>query len=473
MTPRGGLSLLPRLPLQLWLLASYFLVLSLPLVAVVGTGALAWDLVTQTQEDLEHQGALIAMVAAERMKGKPDGMSELLAEAKAQTLTGIRIVNDRGIVVATSGETLGDDLSDDEEVRAALKGSRGLAIKPRDPVPLSSRSSYTTRDSKTRHADVRVFVAVPVVKEGEVLGAVVLSRTPREEWQTFWQMAPRLSGGAVVALLSTIVLSLFAGWRASRSLKLLAAASERIAAGQLGTADTFSEAQASRIQETALLGAAMAQMASRLRARLAYISEFAGNVSHEFKTPVSSLRGTIELLRDDEQMPPEQRARFLNNALADLDRLSNLVGGLLRLARAEEGGPRETVDLDALIDELLRRHPGLAVSGAAGAVSGVREQLDTLVTNLVQNALRHGGPNVRVERWRTDTQAGVTVEDDGPGIPAAHLPSLFERFYTTDRARGGTGLGLALVKAIAEAHDGGVSVDSEPGRTRFRAWVRA
>ena len=447
--------------------------LSLPLVAVVGTGALAWDLVTQTQEDLEHQGALIAMVAAERMKGKPDGMSELLAEAKAQTLTGIRIVNDRGIVVATSGETLGDDLSDDEEVRAALKGSRGLAIKPRDPVPLSSRSSYTTRDSKTRHADVRVFVAVPVVKEGEVLGAVVLSRTPREEWQTFWQMAPRLSGGAVVALLSTIVLSLFAGWRASRSLKLLAAASERIAAGQLGTADTFSEAQASRIQETALLGAAMAQMASRLRARLAYISEFAGNVSHEFKTPVSSLRGTIELLRDDEQMPPEQRARFLNNALADLDRLSNLVGGLLRLARAEEGGPRETVDLDALIDELLRRHPGLAVSGAAGAVSGVREQLDTLVTNLVQNALRHGGPNVRVERWRTDTQAGVTVEDDGPGIPAAHLPSLFERFYTTDRARGGTGLGLALVKAIAEAHDGGVSVDSEPGRTRFRAWVRA
>lgn len=473
MTPRGGLSLLPRLPLQLWLLASYFLVLSLPLVAVVGTGALAWDLVTQTQEDLEHQGALIAMVAAERMKGKPDGMSELLAEAKAQTLTGIRIVNDRGIVVATSGETLGDDLSDDEEVRAALKGSRGLAIKPRDPVPLSSRSSYTTRDSKTRHADVRVFVAVPVVKEGEVLGAVVLSRTPREEWQTFWQMAPRLSGGAVVALLSTIVLSLFAGWRASRSLKLLAAASERIAAGQLGTADTFSEAQASRIQETALLGAAMAQMASRLRARLAYISEFAGNVSHEFKTPVSSLRGTIELLRDDEQMPPEQRARFLNNALADLDRLSNLVGGLLRLARAEEGGPRETVDLDALIDELLRRHPGVAVSGAAGSVSGVREQLDTLVTNLVQNALRHGGPNVRVERWRTDTQAGVTVEDDGPGIPAAHLPSLFERFYTTDRARGGTGLGLALVKAIAEAHDGGVSVDSEPGRTRFRAWVRA
>jgi len=76
-----------------------------------------------------------------------------------------------------------------------------------------------------------------------------------------------------------------------------------------------------------------------------------------------------------------------------------------------------------------------------------------------------------MERWRTATQAGITVEDDGPGIPPAHLTALFERFYTTDRARGGTGLGLALVKAIAEAHHGGVTVESEPGRTRFRAWV--
>lgn len=467
---RGGWPL-PRLPLQLWLLGSYVLVLSLPLVAVLATGALAWDLVAQTQEDLEHQGVLIAMVAAERMKGRPEGMSELLAEAKAQTLAGIRIVNDRAIVVASSGGTLGDDLSDDAEVVAALKGSRGLAIKPRDPVPLTSRSSYSSRESKSRHADVRVFVAVPVVKDGEVLGAVVLSRTPREEWQTFWQMAPRLSGGAVLALALTTALAIFAGWRASRSLKLLALASERIAAGHLGTDDTFAEARESRIQETALLGNAMALMASRLRARLAYISEFAGNVSHEFKTPVSSLRGTIELLRDDEEMPPEQRTRFLNNALADLDRLSNLVGGLLRLARAEEGGPREQVNLDTLVDELLRRHPDIALTGSAGTVSGVREQLDTLVTNLVENARRHGGPTVRVERWRTDTQAGVTVEDDGPGIPPAHLASLFERFYTTDRARGGTGLGLALVKAIAEAHHGGVSVESEPGRTRFRAWV--
>lgn len=216
-------------------------------------------------------------------------------------------------------------------------------------------------------------------------------------------------------------------------------------------------------------------MAARLRARMAYISEFAGNVSHEFKTPVSSRRGTIELLRDDpadDAMPPEQRARFLDNALADLDRLSNLVGGLLRLARAEEGGPHEDVDVDALADEVAARLGGVVASGSAGSVAGVREQLTAVVTNLLENAKRHGGPHVRVERWRRGELAGFDVVDDGPGIDPRHLSQLFDRFFTTDRDRGGTGLGLALVKAVAEAHGGSVQAHSTPGETRFVVALR-
>jgi signal transduction histidine kinase len=460
---------LPRLPLQLWLLGSYVLVLSLPLLAVLGTGALAWDLVVQTKEDLEHQGALLAMVAEERM-GQPERMSELLAAAKAQTLAGIRIVDEEGVVVASSGDTVGEDLSEDAEVRTALAGSDGLAIKPRPRRGPGRRPGPDDYSSPSRHADIRVFVAVPIKRGGEVLGAVVLSRTPREEWQTFWQMAPRLSAGAIVALAATTALALFAGWRASRSLRMLARTSERIAAGELGDDDALAEARGSRIRETALLAEAMDSMAHRLRARLGYITEFAGNVSHEFKTPVSSLRGTIELLRDDEAMPAEQRARFLTNALADLDRLSNLVGGLLRLARAEEGGAREPVDLDALVDEGVRRFGTVAVSGHAGTVRGVREQLDAALGNLLENARRYGGPNVRVERVG-GARPGFVVVDDGPGIHPTHLAHLFERFYTTDRERGGTGLGLALVKAVAEAHGGGVEVTSQPGETRFHLWV--
>ncbi len=456
---------LPRLPLQIWLLGSTGLVLTLPLAAVIGTGALAWDLVNQTKEDLEHQGALIAMVAPLRME-HPAEMSALLAEAKAQTLTGIRIVDGAGVVIASSGEGIGEDLSDDAEIRAALAGSKGLAIKPRAPVPLRKRGADAFEGRQSRHADVRVFVAVPIRDHEEVVGAVILSRTPREEWQTFWQMAPRLSGGAVLALLTAATLSLLVGWRAARSLGLLARASERITAGQTDEA-ALEDAKGSRILETARLAETMAAMAARLRARMAYISEFAGNVSHEFKTPVSSLRGTIELLRDDDAMPPDQRARFLDNALADLDRLSNLVGGLLRLARAEEGGTREDVDVDALVDEVAGRLGGVVASGSAGSVAGVREQLTAVVTNLLENAKRHGGSNVRIERWRRGQLAGFDVVDDGPGIDPRHLAQLFERFFTTDRDRGGTGLGLALVKAVAEAHGGSVEVRSKSGETRF------
>lgn len=467
--------LFPRLPLQLWLLGSSVAVLALPVVAVLGTGALAWDLVNQTKEDLEHQGALLAMVAEERM-GQPERMSELLAAAKSQTLAGIRIVDDAGLVVASSGGGLGEDLSEDQEVRTALRGSKGLAIKQRQPVPIPwSRSGAEVRDAeqyRTRHADVRVFVAVPIHKGPEVLGAVVLSRTPREEWQTFWQMAPRLSGGAVAALLAAAGASLFIGWRAARSLRLLARVSERISAGQVDEA-ALQDARDSRILETARLADAMGVMAARLRARMAYISEFAGNVSHEFKTPVSSLRGTIELLRDDDQMPAAQRARFLDNALADLDRLSNLVGGLLRLARAEEGGERAPVDLDALAAEVVRRHPGVALSGAAGSALVAHEQLDAVLDNLLTNARRHGGPTVRVQAWRRPGRAGFDVLDDGPGIDPRIQAQLFDRFFTTDRERGGTGLGLALVRTVCERHGGGVELSSRPGETRFSAWVAA
>jgi signal transduction histidine kinase len=211
-------------------------------------------------------------------------------------------------------------------------------------------------------------------------------------------------------------------------------------------------------------------MHARLRERLAYISEFAGNVSHEFKTPVSSLRGTVELLRDDDEMPAAQRARFLDNALQDLDRLSRLVGGLLRLARAEEGGGRDRIALDDVIRAVRARHERLDVRGAGGTVVANREQLEAAIGNLVENAFRYGGPGVtvRAELWVEGDRTGVDILDDGPGISAANLPKVFDRFFTTDRAGGGTGLGLALVRAVCEAHGGTVEVESAPGRTRFR-----
>ncbi|MDP2317003.1 MAG: ATP-binding protein [Pseudomonadota bacterium] len=459
------------LSLRTWLVLSHLVVFTLPVLALVGTGALANDLRTQTREDLEHQAALLAQhieyrLAASREPLSGLGLDDTLIHAKEATLAGFRVTDTSGRIVASSGSDHGEDISRDPEVATALAGSPGMAIKERARIP-SSRESLK---GPSRHASVRVFVARPVREDGDVVGAVVLSRTPREEVQAFYQMAPRLSVGALLALAGTVGLAFGAGRILSRSLRSLAEASHGIAAGSEAALVALEPASRSRVAEARALAAAMGTMSARLRQRLRYISEFAGNVSHEFKTPVSSLRGTIELLRDDDDMPPEQRARFLENALADLDRLSRLVGGLLRLARAEEGGARSVFSLDDVLGELVARHPTVTRAGMAARVDANREQIESALTNLVENALRHGGPDVhvRVEGFTDGAHTGVDVVDDGPGISPANLSKVFDRFFTTDRAKGGTGLGLALVRAVAEAHGGRVDVESAPGRTRFR-----
>jgi signal transduction histidine kinase len=459
------------LSLRTWMVLSHLVVLTLPVLALVGTGALANDLRMQTRDDLEHQADLLALHIADRVEdtGRPLGelgLDTLLIHAKEHTLAGFRVVDTSGRVVASSGGTNGEDISADPEIATALAGSPGLAIKNRP----ANRSSRTDLAGPSRHANVRVFVAQPLLVRGEVVGAIVLSRTPREEVQAFYQMAPRLSVGVLLALAGTVGLAFGSGRILSRSLRALAEASRGIASGSEAALVALEPASRSRVAEARALAAAMGTMSARLRERLRYITEFAGNVSHEFKTPVSSLRGTIELLRDDDEMPAEQRARFLENALADLDRLSRLVGGLLRLARAEEGGTRTIVSLDDVSACVAARHPGVARAGTAAKVEANREQIEAALGNLVENALRHGGENVSVQldAWADDRWTGVDVTDDGPGISAGNLPRVFDRFFTTDRAKGGTGLGLALVRAIAEAHGGRVDVESAPGRTRFR-----
>lgn len=467
--------LLPTWPLHRWLVLSHLVVLALPLVAVVFSGALAKELERETREDLEHQAALLALHVASELDHVGPGtdvadvaprLTEVLAAAKDATLAGFRVFDTEGIVVASSGEGVGDDISTTDEVWTALAGTRGVAVRPRDP----SNSRKMALDSRSRRASVRVYLAVPIVVDGEIVGGIALSRTPREELQTLYMMAPRLFAWVVGALVVTVGLGVAAGVILSRSLKSLARASHRISSGQLAAMVELEPATRSHVAEARDLANAMGTMSLRLQERLSYITEFAGNVSHEFKTPVSSLRGTVELIRDDDEMPPEQRARFLDNALADLDRLSRLIGGLLRLARAEEGGERRVVELDEVVNAVVARYPGVRVEGSGGRVEANREQLEAVVVNLVENALHHGGEgvSVRVVRWIEGGETGVDVLDDGRGISPANLPRVFDRFFTTDRDGGGTGLGLALVRAIAVAHGGGVEVTSGEGNTRFR-----
>ena len=305
------------------------------------------------------------------------------------------------------------------------------------------------------------------------MGAVVVSRTPREELQALYHMAPSgLLLGAVFALFLTTAYAWFSADQLSRSLRAVARGSRRIAEGHFDGLADLGAPKGSRLREVGQAANNVESMAVRLRERLAYIGEFASNVSHEFKTPLSTMKGTLELLQDDDQMPAEQRQRFLDNAVESVDRLERMVSGLLSLARAEEGGASDPVALQDLLEEVGARLE-VPVRGHAAPVSGDRAQLERIVVNFVQNARIHGAEGrdhpveVAIEGFIRDGRTGFAVSDDGVGISEANLPQVFDRFFTTNRTGGSSGLGLALVRAIVFTHGGEVAVDSVPGRTRF------
>lgn len=457
-----------RRSLRSWLLGSHIFVFLLPVLVVVGTGILASELRKQTRADLENQAALLELLVVSNLENHPGqdlqdlapALTPLLIKARERTLAGIRIVDHRGIVVASSGDEVGEDLTDREEIRAALDGAVAMQTRPREAPtrnPLTSRS---------RRATVRLYLGVPIRFDEQTVGAVALARTPREEVQALYTALP---WWAILApLLMTVLIAQLAGRGFSRSLVQLADTSRKIAEGDFTATAGLDRPRRSRVREVGELASAFSTMTERLQARLGYISEFAGNVSHEFKTPIATLRGTVELLRDDPDMPAMQRERFLTNAWAELLRLEQLITGLLTLARAEERQDRRSLDLDGLAAGTADRY-GVELTGTAGSVRANAEQLGVAIDNLVENALRYGGDEVTVElRLSVEgDDALVTVHDDGPGIAPANLPRIFDRFFTTARGSGGTGLGLALVRTIAVAHGGRVDVHSRPGQTTF------
>jgi len=218
--------------------------------------------------------------------------------------------------------------------------------------------------------------------------------------------------------------------------------------------------------------------------------DFVANVSHELKTPLTSISGYAETL-SHELPDAETTRRFLGVILANARRMQRLVDELLDLSRIESGGWRpapERLDVAALaretwslVDErLLDGRPGMSVEiqARAEAVWADPDAFRQILANLFDNAVRYtpADGEIAVRAWAGSGGVFVAVQDRGPGIPRDHLSRIFERFYRADagraRAEGGTGLGLAIVKHLVEAHGGHVQVESELGRgTTFTCWL--
>ncbi|HEY3496260.1 MAG TPA: ATP-binding protein, partial [Polyangiaceae bacterium] len=375
----------------------------------------------------------------------------LLRRAQVHNLSAVRVLDPQGCVVATTRGDADRCLKGLPEVDGALAGRYTAVIRPRvsdePPPPLESLS---------RRGDRRLFVALPIVEQGEVIGVVRLSRTAESGLEWVWKNRLPLLGGVALMVAAALFLSLICAGLIARPLERMA-----LAAGKVSVSgSTWPPGVVGRApRELAALGSALEVMTERLAARARYIAEFTANVSHELKAPLTSIRGAAELLREDwRSMDESQRERFLANIQADAERTELLVRGLLQLARIEnqtEAPPATSRTLGELARALLERYPehvSVSIADERERVDLPAEHFDSALGNLIDNALRYRrNEPVRVSLAVHDARLHVEVEDDGPGISAANLPKIFGRFFTTERDRGGTGLGLAIVRAIAES----------------------
>jgi two-component system OmpR family sensor kinase len=284
----------------------------------------------------------------------------------------------------------------------------------------------------------------------------------------------------VVAGLIALAASLFVGYLAAsifaRRIRRLERAADRIASGD------FSQPVVDSGRDE--LGQ-LADAFERMRQRLAQLEharrEFIANASHELRTPLFSLGGFLELMTDEE-LDPQTQAEFTATMREQVERLTKLATELLDLSRLDAGRltvERERLDLTALAETLADEfravarstgHPLSVRENGPAEGAGDEERALQIGRILVENALVHTPPGtpIRLGTGRREGSVLLTVEDEGPGIPAEHAGQVFDRFYRLEGSvASGSGLGLAIARELAELMGGSVELDASDGRTKF------
>ena len=284
----------------------------------------------------------------------------------------------------------------------------------------------------------------------------------------------------IIVLILALLASYLAGARVSAPLRRMAQVATRVDAGDLGPRMEISNGSG-RVDEVRVLSEAFNRMLDRLSEAFASQREFVADASHELRTPLTVIRGQLEVLAAQEHPSSAEVTRVERLAQAEIARISRLVDDLLVLAQAERNDflQTEAIELGPFVTDLwdgvsLTAHRRFELGTIVdGTLDADPDRLAQALRNLARNAIEHTAENDGLVHLDVSALAPdrirFVVRDDGPGIPAAERERVFERFHRIDsgrtRATGGAGLGLAIVRAIAEAHRGTVRVrDSHNGR---------
>ncbi len=389
----------------------------------------------QVREDLARQGQLIAAVF--------DGEEETLRELGE---TGLRIT-----WIRADGTVL-------LETRADADAMENHLDRPEVQEALRDGSGAARRTSSTLGSEDYYYALL--LADGSILR---VAQSVSSIYPIYGRAAPYLVGALCVLILLAVAFSLLLTRRLLAPIQRLP--------GELE--DPGLAEDAGRVYPE--LKPFVLEIQKQRREREGMRQEFTANVSHELKTPLTTISGYAEMIESG-MARQEDVERFAAKIRQEASRMLTLIGDILRLSRLDEDqlpAPKAPVDLrnlamecvDSLTPAARKSGVAVSVSGDACVVQGDQEELWELVYNLVDNAIRYNrsGGSVQVRL----TAHAITVADTGIGIPAEHQDRVFERFYRVDKSRsrstGGTGLGLSIVKHVAGRHGAAIRMESTKG----------
>ncbi|MEU0069749.1 HAMP domain-containing sensor histidine kinase [Streptomyces sp. NPDC006332] len=402
-------------------------------------------------QTVERDATMLAEVTEENIEeGNTGELPDVIGDYTARTGGGAVVVDRTGVVLAASG--------------SAVRTGTNLSAEPDIAAALDNRPTTGTDDGGD--GDEVLYSTQPGASGTTIRGALRLTypmTTVTERVHRIW-LVLALVGACILAAVALVAFTL-ARW-ITRPLRTLHRATTQLAEGRLTNPPDATRGP----PELRELAASFTHTATRLRQLLDAQQAFAGEASHQLKTPLTALRLRLE---NFEPYLDPRALDSLDEAVAEVERLGRMVHGLLALARLENTATTaEPTDLDAVLADraamweplAAEQHVAVAVTGtSAGRVWAIPGALEQVVDNLVANALRVSPPGTTLTLTRAPG-AELHVVDQGPGLPAADRERAFDRFWrASDSHHDGTGLGLPIVRHLVRASGGEITLHSAPG----------
>ncbi len=368
----------------------------------------------------------------------------------------IYVTDAKGIVIYDSEQqALGQDYSQWNDVYLTLKGKYGAR---------STRTNPEDEDSSIMH------VAAPIKNQQEIIGVITVSK-PSINVLPFVQLSQQnITKAGIVMFLTALLLGWFFSHFLANSTRQLVEYANQVKKGNKVTLPSISEYELSQ------LGNAIEEMRHVLEGK-EYVEQYVHTLTHEIKSPLAGIIGASELLTED--MPREDRERFLKNIQQDAQRIQGIVDRMLDLARIEQQQAlkhKEPIDMNEVIRDILESHQShfLAKSiqyevdvESGHSISGDSFLVRQAVNNIIDNAVAFSpfGSSIKVIGKLTEDVYQLIVKDQGEGIPSYARGKIFERFYSLPRPDTGSkssGLGLSFVNEVMQLHGGKITLDSTP-----------